>query len=77
VLGFPSALVAWQIVWIGVGVAAIVLFTACAMVLFNRASTLFRTLQRFQKEVRPLAKEVTSGAARAAEVGGRLQRRRP
>jgi hypothetical protein len=72
-----SALVAWQILWIGVGVAAIMLLAAFAILLFNRTSALFKSLQRFQKEVRPLAQDVTSGAARAAQVGERLQRRRP
>jgi hypothetical protein len=72
-----SAVEAWQVVWIAVGAAAVVLFAACGMLLFNRAKALLRTLERFQKDVRPLARDVASGAARAAEVGERLQRRRP
>jgi len=77
VLGPISALVVWQIVWICVGVATIMLLAAFAMLLFSRTSALFKSLQRFQKEVRPLAQDVTSGATRAAQVGERLQRRRP
>ena len=59
------------IAWMVVCLATTIALLACFAGLFRHVLLLYRTLQKFQEEVRPVAEEITAGGDRAASRTGR------
>ena len=59
------------IVWMVVGLTTTIALLACFGGLLRHVLLLYRTLQKFQEDVQPVAEEITSGVDRATSRTGR------
>lgn len=65
------------LVWLVVGVVTLLLLAIFLIGLVRHALVLSRSLARFQREIAPVAQELTAEANRASERAARLSDERP
>ena len=65
----------WVFVWLTVSLAATALLLAGGIALARHALLLYRSLQRFQDEIGPIAEDIAEQQHRVSEAGARMRTR--